>query len=359
MGVSERTIWRRIKSDNIESRSENGRTLVQLEEPDPATDPMRQLSNVAVAQLSMRKLDAETMADVMTVLSDYRSSFDREIARARRAARSGMVLAVTLLLAVSAGAVYHLQLVRGIKDRQDATINEKLALAEAEHQKGVSDLKVAVTGAEKSAQTRAEDLDKFRQDQREQFTQLAREGTQRDTLHASTNERLADLNKTLDATSTRAAETAAESSQLRDQIAMLNTQLGERTLAVEQHQRQADRVNEALRRSAAQSNGLAAGLRIFIARQDEQLRRMQAELEALRPQVQRERAAEGQSSNAQHDALLKALVELNNKPAAAPAPARPINSESLTWSPALKQILEEWIAQYSQADPTDNLASAD
>ncbi|NOX59986.1 MAG: hypothetical protein GXP29_14165, partial [Planctomycetes bacterium] len=109
LGVSERTIWRRIKSKAIEARGENGRTLVELSFGEDNNESVRQLSSVAAAQLSMRKLGADNVAEVLAVLSDYRASFDKQIAVTRRTARWLTALVFFLAVALGAGAWFHFE----------------------------------------------------------------------------------------------------------------------------------------------------------------------------------------------------------------------------------------------------------
>ena len=89
LGVSERTIWRRIKSESIPSRSEAGRTLVDLEESDASADGLHG------AELHSRAADDDALAAVMAELAELREANAREFRYARRGKRAAMAPSMT------------------------------------------------------------------------------------------------------------------------------------------------------------------------------------------------------------------------------------------------------------------------
>jgi hypothetical protein len=346
MGVSERTIWRRIKANTIESRNENGRTLVYIEEPDPETDPVRQLSHVAAAQLSMRKLDADTMTDVLAVLKDYRTSFDLEIARARREARWGLVTAVVLLVAVAAGVVYHTQKVKDLRDDRQTALELQQAELIAKHQEAIGGLKTRAAEAQAQAEALASEVETRRRTEVEHLTRLASAVSAQETLHSETQECLADLAGTITATDQRALAAAAEADALRAEIAALQTQLHQKSLAVEKHQRMAERVASALGRSAAMSNGEAAGLRIYINRLEEQLARLQGTSDSL------EESPAESSRTPTREAILRSLL---NEEEESP---RASTGDPLWLFSVADDLLKAWLLPQRPLDDGKDLAQA-
>ena len=276
LGVSERTIWRRIKSEAIESRNESGRTLVVLEEPELAGDQVRQLSRVAAAQLSMRKLDADTVCDVLGALSEYRASFDEQMARARRTTRWAAAIAAALLLALGAGIWYHSAQIADLQ-RSRAAI---LADVDLKHQEAVADYRAKSARAEGLFQARSDELEGLRSIGSDQRAHLAVVEASRDSLQRTMDQRLSEFQKMMTAQQTAAEARDKELTRFQATITELRSGLQDNQLAYQAVRRQSDKVTEAIRRSAARSMGLAEGLRMNLAQQQATVRGLRRALES-------------------------------------------------------------------------------
>ena len=124
LGVSERTIWRRIKSKSIDTRGENGRTLVQLPTGENGEGTDQKLSNVSVAHFSMRKFEDDRTSEMLALLSDYRASFDSQISAMRRSLRWLTALVCLLVMMVAGGAWYHVTTQTKVMDSHRIAIND-------------------------------------------------------------------------------------------------------------------------------------------------------------------------------------------------------------------------------------------
>jgi hypothetical protein len=276
LGVSERTIWRRIKSDSIQSRSEGGRTLVAYE--DPAGETVRQLSHVAAAQLSMRKLDADTFGEAVGALGEFRNAFEREMARKRTALRVVGSLAAVLLIALAAGAYWHVDRLHQLRGDHSAALAEV-----AQHstvQRGEDLAELARAEGMVSAQT--QELEHLREVTDAHRDQVAALEASRDALQCTIEERLDELTQEVVARETGAVTHAGERDQLAKTITELREALHRKDLVRLASQQQAERITAALRRHAARNAGLVEGLRLHAELQQKALVRMQSELTDLR-----------------------------------------------------------------------------
>jgi hypothetical protein len=94
-GVSERTVWRRIRSGALSSRLENGRTIVNIEQTNTTAD--RQLAGVSAALVSHARMDSDRYAAALTTVTDACHRAEKQADRSRRTARNAVfALSVTL-----------------------------------------------------------------------------------------------------------------------------------------------------------------------------------------------------------------------------------------------------------------------
>ncbi len=289
LGVSERTIWRRIKAQSIESRSEAGRTLVVVEDDATRQDAVRHLSHVAAAQLSMRKLDADTVTDVLAVLADYRSAFDLEIARTRRASRFAFALAAVLMLGLSVGVWYHMDrlgdarlthadAMRALRDDHADQLN-----AERAH---VAELTAGVAQATGLAEARAEAVEDLRAIADRQQNQLADAESSREMLQCTLDERLADLNLLVESQSATADALEAEKKRLAEALAAAQSDRAREQAVRDAVARQSERVTQAIRASAARHAGTAEGLQLHVAWQQQAIEDLRRELTEARTVIE-------------------------------------------------------------------------
>ena len=330
LGVSERTIWRRIKSQSIETRSEGGRTLVGLEPPRTG-DPVRELSHVAAAQLSMRKLDADNLCDVLSVLADYRGTFDEQIRRSRRALRWTVALIGLLVVSLGAAGWYHFRELARI-EREQATVIADLR-ADLEHQLGA---------ATSLATARTEETENMRSIERGLREQLSAVESSRREHQVSARKRFSALEETIAGQSSVIHDRDQRVSELRTRVDSLTQSLANIERAREALHRQRDRVMDAFRIDTARSRGLAEGLRIHA----EQQRRMIA---ALQQQIENNGTADlladaPNADRATREALWASVVRPTGRLADSPVDA------SWNWSTLFREWFVAWITGGEDAD---------
>ena len=255
LGVSERTIWRRIKSQSIETKSEGGRTLVGLEPP-RADDPVRELSHVAAAQLSMRKLDADNLCDVLSVLADYRTTFDEQMRRSRRSLKATIALITVLVVSLGVGGWYHFHEMARIERTQAARVAD--LLAEFENKLGA---------ASSLAIARTDETENMRSIERGLREQLSTVESSRREQQLSARKRSAALEETIAGQSEVLKNRDEQLAALQTKVDGLSQSLANIERARELLHRQRDRVMDAFRIDAARSRGLAEGLRIHAEQQ--------------------------------------------------------------------------------------------
>lgn len=307
LGVSERTIWRRIKSESIDSRSENGRTLVRLEHNEETDGPLRHITPLPTGQLHATLPDAEGLSDIVSMVREYRSTLELSARRARRSARLAGVLAVLAVAATAVGGWYY--------------VND-LKRIEREHAQALADLRVRHVNelAEQKAQTerdsvlavergrQVEHLQRLTAEQRAELSQVA---THREKLTSTIDTRLAEFSKIASADKAMLANRDKEVEQLRDQVESLEdriTRMDDSARRVRDLER---KYTEAVRRSASHSRGLVKGLQIHLAYQKEIERQLRSELDMKRDQNTTLAGADrkpGSGKDNDHIELLSALV---------------------------------------------------
>jgi len=277
LGVSERTIWRRIKSETIDSRSENGRTLVKLDDED-AEFPLQHMSSMAAAQLSLRKLDVDGLNDVLAMVRDYRSTLESEARRARRSARFASLLTLAAAIGLVVGGWYHLREVRRMGDDHAGA----MADLRVQHTEAIADLKANAERDSALAADRAERLEHLQELTSEQQSQLAMTEKTQKTFTEKMDTRLSEFARIATADKDALAKREKEMTDLREQITALESSM-DRT--VESNRRIRDlehKYTEAVRRSASHSRGMAKGLEIHLSYQKDIERQLRNELAQLR-----------------------------------------------------------------------------
>ena len=289
LGVSERTIWRRIKSDTIDTRSENGRTLVHIEEPEPAADPVRQLSNVAAAQLSMRKLDADNISDVLTVLTDYRASFDKEMTRTRRGTRFAWFVAAVLLLAATASVLYHREKLTNLRlahitEIDNLKTNNSTALddLEVEYEQALAQLRETQAHAIGLSEAQTEEIQELRRKENNHEQKLIAVEAAREEMSETMDKRVDAFQKTVTAQQAAAQDREKKIANLEQTVADLKAQLVTKERVNQKIKGHHSKIVESIRRSAARSIGMAEGLRMQVASQQKQLEKAWNELDTIK-----------------------------------------------------------------------------
>ncbi len=288
LGVSERTIWRRIKSDTIDTRSENGRTLVHIEEPEPTADPVRQLSNVAAAQLSMRKLDADNISDVLTVLTDYRASFDKEMTRTRRGTRFAWFVAAILLLAATASVLYHREQFTRLRlahiteiDSLKTSNSTALDDLEVEYEQALAQLRETQAHAIGLSEAQTDEIKELRRKENSQEQKLIAVEATREEMSETMDKRVDAFQKTVAAQQAAAQARENKIANLEQTVADLKTQLVTQERVNQKIKGHHSKIVESIRRSAARSIGMAEGLRMQVASQQKQLEKAWSKLEGI------------------------------------------------------------------------------
>jgi excisionase family DNA binding protein len=321
LGVSERTILRRVKAATIESREVDGRTMVcidHVEQMDPSGVSGRELSpvetarlsRIAAAQLHMRRLDADAISDALSVLSDYRLSFDEQITRSRRTTRVTLAFAAVLLIALGAAAWYHATTIADLRQDEtkamfelERTHQEQAGKLAIEREKALAQYESRSAHAQGLAEARAKEIERTQQAVTEREQQLAQAHAEREVLRSKMDDQVASFQTTLTsqeasreklqtglqeqltaAQATLARQLAAiesrdqEISALRKEITQLRGELVEKASTYQTLREQSERVTAAIRRSAARSIGQAEGMRLHIAEQQEALRALRERL---------------------------------------------------------------------------------
>lgn len=277
LGVSERTIWRRIKSETIDSRSENGRTLVKLDDED-SEFPLQHMSSMAAAQLSLRKLDVDGLNDVLAMVRDYRSTLESEARRARRSARFASLLTLAAAIGLVVGGWYHLREVRRMGDDHAGA----MADLRVQHTEAVADLKAHAERDRALAADRGKHVEHLKELSSEQQSQLAMTEKTQKVFTEEMDTRLSEFARIATADKDALSKREKELTELRDQITALESSM-DRT--VESNRRIRDlehKYTEAVRRSASHSRGMAKGLEIHLAYQKDIERQLRDELAQLR-----------------------------------------------------------------------------
>ena len=111
LDVSERTIYRRIKSGDLKSMRDKGQVLVEVDTIDPVkvvADGVDKLSQAAQATAIQRHEDSEHVARMLDTMSDL-IRHERQNARRARVGTLTATLAAIALIVVTAqiGIVYH------------------------------------------------------------------------------------------------------------------------------------------------------------------------------------------------------------------------------------------------------------
>ena len=314
LGVPERTILKRVKAKTIESRKDHGRTMVRIEVPKPDNASTRELSTIEDAEmagftgteLSMRKLNAGAVSEVLAVLSEYRVSCDEEIARSRRTTRWVGAVAVGLLIAIGACVWYYTTTLGEIRYEHAVAVSN----LNSAHQEALGQYREQAARADGLSTARAAEIETLQQIENKHQEQFAVVETSRNRLQdtiderltgfqtitaaqqalyksfqQTMNERLAETNATI-AAQQAAVETREEKlAQLQKSIEKLQADLHEKELELRNEelvfqavQKQSGKINEAIRRSAARSIGMAEGLRLNINQQQEMIQRLREEL---------------------------------------------------------------------------------
>lgn len=348
LGVSERTIWRRIKSDTIPSKSDRGRTLVALDDPDPDADPVRQMSHVAAAQLSMRKLDADTLSEVLAVMTDYRTSFDDEIRRVRRGARFAGVVATVLLLALCGGVWYHMdKLGRLDRDRADA-LND----AALQHESAIASVREEAARAEGLAGGRAGEIETLRNAQADYRTRADSAESSREQLQASIAKEVTGIREAMSGHQQQLDQRDAQIAQLTKEADGLRKELTHETKVHYTVRRQLEKAGEAARRSAARQAGALAGLKRYVDTQHAELTRLRHDLADARLALGLpDSLPTAAPANRSREAILQSVIN--------PSQGQPGVSEP-DWLDTLRSWFTAWITgPIDEADATSDLAQAD
>lgn len=289
LGVSERTIWRRIKSKSIDTRGENGRTLVHLPTGENGEGPDQQLSKVAVTHFSMRKFEGDRTSEMLAVLADYRASFDSQISAMRRSLRWLTGLVCLLVMMVAGGAWYHVTAqtkvmwdhnvaVNDLKDEHQQFIDE---ISEA-HEAELSSQSQNLAHAEGTASARLEELVTLRGSVPEQAQRLTTIESSLGGLKTALTEQTKGVQQltTKQLAQLSAREEALQA--LREQNSVLKADLQEALFLGDARMSQSNKITEYIRRSAARSIGYAEGVRQHLAYRAKKERELTTELARLR-----------------------------------------------------------------------------
>ena len=303
LGVSERTIWRRIKSETIDSRSESGRTLVRIEHDEDTELPIRSLSSVA-AQLAMRKLDVDGLADVMAMVRDYRSALEAQARQSRRAARVTSLVALLLVAGLVVGGWYHFKTVRGMSD----THTQALADLRVRQANELADYKAQAQRDAALAGDRGRQVEQLQRLTAQQQAHLAEVETTRRKFTERLDDRLGQFASVASTDKKLLLSRDQEVTTLRDQVASLRARLSGLNDTTRRARDVDHKYTEAVRRAAARSRGLAKGLEIHLAYQKEIEQRLRREL-AMRRTAQDAMAGNQQPATRDDSSTRRELLD--------------------------------------------------
>ncbi|GJM27004.1 MAG: hypothetical protein DHS20C16_34190 [Phycisphaerae bacterium] len=289
LGVSERTIWRRIKSEAIESRGENGRTLVQLGTDDNGAQSNQPLSRMAFTQVSLRNMGSDPTQEFLAVLSDLRGSFDEQIAATRRSVRLLSGVVCVLIVALGAGVWFHFDQQakanwkhgKAISDLGEQHQNEISELASL-HQSELTVQAENIAHTEGKATAQLEELLALRDEKIKLSQQLSNIEASRTELASAVTEQAGAFEETTSKQVAGITDRDNEIRTLRDQISVLKEDLQEAVFLGDARMSQSDKVTEYIRRSAARSIGYADGVRQHLAYRAQKERELREELASIR-----------------------------------------------------------------------------
>lgn len=346
LGVSERTIWRRIKADTIPTKSEQGRTFVGIDPEELESDSVRHLSQVAAAQLSMRKLDADTLGELLEVIRDYRESLQVQHKRSRRSARLATMMCMLAMAGAGFLGWYHLQSTQRLNSRH---VNA-LADLRAEHDQSIIDLREQAAAQTAAAQARLEEVQNLRQQHATQTEQLAAIESSRNAIQSQVETRIAEVQKSAAQDKAMLVERDAQLGRLRATIDELQQEL---QLADRRNTdlRSVDqKMLAAMRRSAAHSRGVAEGLRIHVENQTRIEQQLRRELAAARAGIINQISP---PADPHDDAVRKAIWSgmLNDN--------QPADKGPVGWNFIMRRCLQSWMTGGSEPSAPAQLASAE
>lgn len=278
LGVSERTIWRRIKSETIPSRSEGGRTLVDFDPSLQDGAHSTYFSHSESAAPARDPLSHDALHETVASLGDQQVRLATELKRVRRERGLLMALVAVLGIAVAIGLWQQRTTVQEVR----AKLDRALAQDDENPTEPLLAIQAETARANATAAAQADELSRLREGADGLRTELAKLVASRDELQCIIDERLeavgAELARRTDSDSAWDAERAA----LARTIDELRASLHQKEIIQLAAQQQSERITEALRRHAAKNAGLAEGLRIHIDLQQQVLAQAQAELDDLR-----------------------------------------------------------------------------
>jgi len=276
LGVSERTIWRRIKSETIPSRSDHGRTLVDLDEQAALAEGA---SGFALrADLGGRDTDDEGLSALVAELAQFRATGEHEVKRARRSARAALALVAVLAGALGLGVWYHGRTVERLRLEGAQALGEQARL----HGEALSAAAATRAREATAVEARSAELALARQSLADQRAGVDALAASNNALQCLVDERLDELSTGLAQWSIAGSGSGAERDQLTKTVEELRATLHQKDVALLVTQQQSDRIIATLRRHAARSAGLAEGLQIHVGWQQQAIARAQAELNELR-----------------------------------------------------------------------------
>ncbi len=289
LGVSERTIWRRIKSNAIKSRGENGRTLVHLGGEENGVESGQPLSRMTFAQVALRNVNTDPAPEFLAVVSDLRVSFDQQIAATRRTVRLLAGAMCVLVVAFCVGIWFHFdqmtrassQHVQAISDLEEKHNNEVGEIM-ASHQSELTEQAGILAHTEGQASARLEELVSLRDTSTKMTDQLASIETSRNKLESAVTKQAGAFEEATSKQLAGISERDKEIRTLREQIAVLKEDLQEAVFLGDARMSQSDKVTEYIRRSAARSIGYADGVRQHLAYRAKKERELRTELARLR-----------------------------------------------------------------------------
>lgn len=310
LGVSERTIWRRIKSETIDSRSENGRTLVKLDDEETEF-PLHHMSSMAAAQLSLRKLDVDGLNDVLAMVRDYRSTLESEARRARRSARFASLLTLAAAICLVVGGWYHLREVRRMGDDHA----NALADLRTKQTEAVAELQAHAERDNALAADRGKQVDHLQALSSEQQSQLAMTEKTQKTFTEKMDTRLSEFSRIATADKDTLAKREKELTDLRAEIAALESRMDRSADSNKRIRDLEHKYTEAVRRSASHSRGMAKGLEIHVAYQKDIERQLRDELAQLRSSKHDGIVSLGSRTVARDDILSNMMNQRSTAPA--------------------------------------------
>jgi len=370
LGVSERTVWRRIKSDSIPSRSENSRTLVAVEcdEAVAGQNTAQQLSRVTAARLSVHKIDGDGLDEVLSAVRDFKQLMQREVVRTRRSVRALASLLIVMMIAGGVGVWYHLDLVNRLRLDHD----NALAAARMDHKIAVRDLKseydarlaeARETAANNAGKAKAhkQEVQRLARQQQQSLENILALEQQNIGIGEQVSTKLTQFAEAINNDQSTISEKDTRITELVQQVDKLESQLRETERINHTARMIESRLAAAAQRSAAKHRGLIQGLQIHLDYKQQIEKRLRDQLATAGGTQWAYSNADTRDSDKLREEIWQSVVGTGTGSASTDGETVSAGDSGFKWLPLLKRYAAAFIpgpAEAVSASPPVEVAVA-